>query len=249
MDIDKIDIQKNVKNKKKGIFFFILILLCMITFIIIVKTDIFQVKSVACYGNYKVSKEEILKDSGILLGNNIFKEKISNIRLNLMKNPYIKVANVHRKLPNKILVHIVERTESAAIPFMDQFLIIDEEGMVLKSVLKPGKLKVIKGLAFSNFIEGEVLKVKDKEQLDKALQIVKGIDKNKIAIKELDITDKKNILIRFTDDLICEMGEAKKLDYRLSLLPYILIDLKEKDIIRGVIDMCHEGYPNYRPVE
>ncbi|QXM05821.1 cell division protein FtsQ/DivIB [Crassaminicella indica] len=242
-------IDKKVKARKKGIIFLIMILVSVVSFIIIFKTDIFKIKKIEVYGNTTISKEEIVAESGIILGNHILKESIKDIESNLYNNPYVKTADVKRKLPDRMVIQIVEREEEAAIPFMNEFLIIDEDGMVLRSSTSNGNLKIIKGLEFTNFIEGAILTVKDKSQLSKALEIVRGINKNQILIKELDVTNKKDIIIKFTDNLSCKIGEGNNLDYRLKVLKKILEDLNQKKIIRGVIDISHEGYPSYRPVE
>ncbi|WZL74741.1 FtsQ-type POTRA domain-containing protein [Clostridiaceae bacterium 35-E11] len=249
MNIIEDNIDKKVKKRKRAIVFLVMILICTISFIVIFKTDLFIVNQVVVIGNHLISKDEITKDSGIILGNHIFKEKISVIQSNLLKNPYIQTANVERKLPDKIVVHVVERKEEAAIPFMDEFLIIDKNGMVLKSVSTSGNLKVIRGLEFSNFMAGEILKVKDEKQLHRALKIVNGIYENQMTIVELDVTNKNDIIIRLTNVLICKIGNGKNLNYRLQVLQHILHDLSSKDISRGVIDISHEGYPSYRPVE
>ncbi|MCT4621335.1 MAG: FtsQ-type POTRA domain-containing protein [Marinisporobacter sp.] len=242
-------IDKKVKKRKKGIIFLIMILVCAVSFIIIFKTDIFRIKEVKVYGNTTLSKEEILGDSGIILGNHILKEKLNDLETNVYKNPYVKTVKVERKLPDQMIIQIVEREEEAAIPFMNEYLIIDEDGMVLRVSTNNGNLKVIKGLKFTNFIEGTILVVKDKEQLGKALEIVSGINKYEMFIQELDVVNKKDIVIKFTDDLICKVGEGNNLDYRLRVLKKVLEDLKQKKITRGVIDMSYEGDPSYRPVE
>lgn len=242
-------LNQNIKRKRIIFIFLIMLLVCIIAFIIIFKTDIFTVKYVEFLGNENISEEEIFMDSGIVLGNHIFKEKTNNIQSNLYRNPYIKTAIIKRKLPNKLIIQITERVDKAAIPFMNEFLIIDEDGMVLRSSSSNERLKIIDGLEFSNFMEGTILKARDNDQLNKALEITKEIDLDEMIIKELDITNKENIIIKLNDDLICKIGEGKNMRYRLQLLKKILEDLKDKDINRGVIDISHEGYPSYRPVE
>ncbi|TCO79300.1 cell division protein FtsQ/DivIB [Marinisporobacter balticus] len=242
-------INKNIKRKKNIFVCLMMLLIGVISFIIIFKTDVFTVKYVDILGNKNISKEELLADSGIVLGNHIFKEKVNNIQLNLYRNSYIKTVLVKRKLPNRIIIQVTERIEEAAIPFMNEFLMIDEEGMVLRSSASNELLKIIEGLECSNFMEGTILRAKDKDQLSKSLEIVRKINENEITIKELDITNKENIIIKLTDDLICKIGEGEIVEYELQILKQILEDLKKKNITRGIIDISNEGYPSYRPVE
>ncbi|MEW9122307.1 MAG: FtsQ-type POTRA domain-containing protein [Thermotaleaceae bacterium] len=249
MYINKTAFNRKLHRRRKQIMVFILLLCCIISFIIIFKTDIFSIEKVTVNGNTVLTEEEVVHMSGINIGNQIFKEKTSEIRGVLLQNPYIKEAHIKRRLPNRIIINIAERQEVALVPFMDVFLVIDEEGMVLKSEKESQHLKSIVGLQFDHFMEGEILDVEESETLKKALEIIKGIDKRGISISGLDVTNRNNMVIRLTENMICRIGDGTNMDYRLKLLDKILIDLASRDITRGVIDINYEGNPTYRPVD
>ncbi|SHJ13996.1 cell division protein FtsQ [Geosporobacter subterraneus DSM 17957] len=237
------------KRKRKKLILFVMLLCCIISFIIIFKTDFFCIKVIEIKGNVLLSQEDIVQASGITLGNQIYKEKIKDVKIGLSQHPYIKSVEVKRKLPNRISINIVEREEIAAIPFMGAYVFIDENGMILKSETHPENLKIIYGLEFDHFMEGEPLEVKDPQKLEKALEIIKSINQLGMPIKNLDVNDPKNYTIKLTDTLLCRIGEGSNIDYRLSLLVKILQDLESKDITRGVIDISYDGNPTYRPVD
>lgn len=242
-------VDRRVKKNRIKTILLILLLLCTVTSIIILKTDIFHIKTLEIYGNEKLSKEEVLTYAENAIGYNIFKIKVKKVRENLLRNPYIKTAEIQRKLPDQLVIEIIERKEAAVVPFMGNYLIIDDEGIVLKGDTQASGLKVIKGLEFSNFMEGSMLQVADREQLNKALLVVKAMERVQTDVKEIHVTNKKNIIVRLNDNLYCKLGEGNNLNYKLQLLINILSDLQSKDITRGVIDISHEGYPSYRPVE
>ncbi|MBB6217003.1 cell division protein FtsQ [Anaerosolibacter carboniphilus] len=249
MYIDRSKIDSRAKKNKLRIILLIMVLLCAVTFIIIFKTDLLSVQGIEIYGNENLTKEEIMPSVESTMGFNIFKVKLDSIASSVLANPYIKTVSVKRKLPNKLIVRISERKEAAVVPFMGTFLIIDEEGVVLKSALQTPGLKSINGLEFSNFMEGSVLHVSDQEQLEKALSLAKAMKYIDEDIKEINVTNKKNMVIRFSKGLSCKIGEGENLDYKLQLLKGILADLDSKGITRGVIDISHEGNPSYSPVE
>ncbi|WP_129596432.1 cell division protein FtsQ/DivIB [Anaerophilus nitritogenes] len=245
----KFMLEKKVHQSNKKLFSLILLLMGIVAFIVIFKTDVFTIKDVEVIGNKQISENAIISKSAITIGNHMLKEKLENVKINLYKDPYIKTVQIERKFPNKILIHITERKEEAVIPFMNEYLIIDEDGMVLRSSSQMENLKVIKGLTFSNFMAGSILKVKDKNQFKESLEIVRGLNRYNVTIQELDISNKKDIKIKITNDLICKIGKGDDLDYRLQALNEILKDLNKRQITRGVVDISHEGYPTYRPVE
>ncbi|MBF8982239.1 FtsQ-type POTRA domain-containing protein [Lutibacter sp. B2] len=249
MSIIKQSVQMNVKKKNVHVIIAIMILTSIVAFIVFFKTDIFTVKFVEVYGNHKLKKSDIIEESGITIKNHILKEKIENIKKNLRSNPYIKDVVVKRKMPNKIIIQIDERIEEAAISFIDTYLIIDNEGTVLRSSLDSEMFKIISGVEFQQCIEGEKLNTKNGEEFNKALEIIKGMNSIGISIKEVNVSEKNNIIIKLTDDLICKIGPSENLDYRLIFVKNMLKDLEQREITRGIIDMSHNGYPTYRPIE
>ncbi len=249
MAISKHSIDGKIKKKKKNGIYILLLLLCSFSFIVIFKTDIFTVKHVNIYGIKALSREEILQCSTIGFGNNIFREKLKDIESNLLQHPYIKNVKAKRNFPDTITIQILERTETAAIPFMGKYLIIDDQGIVLKTDSSSKNLKVVCGLKFRNFMEGKVLNIKDKIQFDRTINIIKEINKHQIPVTKVDVVDRDRIVIQFSDFLKAELGECEHLDYKFMLLKKILENLVQQDITRGVIDISHEGYPSYRPIE
>ena len=249
MSMIKPSVQMNVKKKNVHVIIVIMILISIVAFIVFFKTDLFTVKYFEVYGNHKLQKSDIIEESGITIKNHILKEKIENVRKNLLSNPYIKDVVVKRKMPNKIIIQIDERIEEAAISFMDMYLIIDNEGTVLRSSLDSEMFKIISGIEFQQFIEGEKLNTKNEDEFNKALKIIKGMNSIGISIKEVNVSEKNNIMIKLTDDLICKIGSAENLDYRLIFTKNMLKDLEQREITRGIIDMSHNGYPTYRPIE
>ena len=61
-----------VQQKKKGLLL-ILILLLALTGMVLIGTEIFQIKEITVLGNAKISYNDIVNRSGIIYGDNIFK--------------------------------------------------------------------------------------------------------------------------------------------------------------------------------
>jgi len=249
MKNNNIGIDKRIKKRKNKIIFLIMFFLFVVSTILILKTDIFTIKSVEVNGNELLTEVSIIELSGITLGNNIFKEKIHNIDDRLLAQPYIKKVKIKRVFPDKIRIHIEERKRAASIPFMGNFIIIDNMGYVLESSPDNQELVLIRGLDIVNFNEGKTLNVNDDQQLDKVLQIINGLNSANLPIIELDITNTEDIRFKVSSYLTCKIGNGTQLNFKFRVLQNILTDLAEKDIIRGIVDISNDGYPSYRPVE
>ena len=244
-----VQFEKRVRKRKKIPIFMVLVFIITVMAIITLKTDIFTVKIVEVRGHKILTEDIILDTSRVTSGNNIFKERIHFIEESLMEHPYIKKAVVKRSLPNKIIINIEERKKYAAIPFMENFIIIDNEGCVLETLPTFEDLLLVKGVHFANFSEGDVLNVKNGQQMDTLVDIITEVENLGLSVKEIDLTNTDDIRINITNLLTCKIGNADRLNYRFMVLNSILEDLRMKDINRGVIDISHEGYPSYRPVE
>ncbi len=242
-------VETKVKKKKKKFTLFIMLFLMAIAIILTLRTDIFSIQSVKVNGNDLLSDDYIVDFSGIIIGNNIFKEKTKNISENLLAHPYIKAAKIKRSFPDTLNINIEERKRAATISFMGNFIIIDREGYVLESSINAADLLVIKGLDILSFNEGDILKVDNKLKLDKTLKIINKLKDTDIAIMEIDISNIDDIRFKISKYMGCKIGDGENLNYKLDILQNILADLSKRDINRGIIDISGEGYPGYRPVE
>ena len=86
-----------------------------------------KVGSVAVKGVVHVDTAEVLSRAGIRTGISMTQVKVSEIRKNILKNPWIKKVHVHRSLSNTVRIEIVEREPIALINLKDIFY-ADNEG-------------------------------------------------------------------------------------------------------------------------
>lgn len=238
-----------IKKEKKIFIFFIMILITIISFILIFKTDLFSVKRIDVIGVGNLTSELVTSEAGVDYGTHIFKVDLENIEQNLKYNPYVKEVKVTRKIPHTINIVIKERSEFATIKFMDSYIIIDDETMVLRTTFNKEQLIQIEGIEFENFVEGERLNAKDKSQVDMAIKVIKNTKENSIYFESIDVSNVFDVIMQLNKNLTCKIGNGNKLESRINTLRKIIKDLESKDITRGIIDMSHDGYPTYRPVE
>ena len=62
--------------------------------------------------------KEIIRESGVKIGQNIFSYKDSEIKKAILKNnPYITDVTISRQLPNRFLITVEEHTPVAAVKY------------------------------------------------------------------------------------------------------------------------------------
>ncbi len=238
-------IKKQRKNTilKKVLFVFLLCIACFF----ILTSEIFSVKTVMVENNTVFSQEDILKMSGIALGTNTFKIKTNDISQRIKGDPYIKDVQVKRKLPSGIGIIVEERKEAASVFFLDQCIILDEEGYVLNTVESNPYLTIIDGLKIKDFSIGEKLIIENQEVLDEVLSVIIKMNDYELFFKKI-IIEEEQLNVAIYNKLYCK-ANSEILINNMKTLGEIIYDLHKKGIKRGVIRVGEDGYFSYGPTD
>lgn len=236
---------------KKAKIVLSIILLFIVSGGILFLSGIFNISSIEVVGNSSITREEIVKSSGIVYGKNIllFSKKVA--MRGIFKDPYVKLIKIERKFPNRVVINVVERVPGFKLPYVGSFVILDEEGVVVEVLPIGGRkveLPVAVGLKFNDFKVGDQLKIENKDTFDALMGIVVEIRPSGLlqGMKEIDITDVNNVSITFEDGNEILLGEPIDVANKLSFAKSILQDIKEKNR-KGIIDISHMGDPVFRP--
>ena len=116
--------------------------------------DAFAIREVVVDGNVRLEPIDVRRTAGLQIGSNAFEISMEQARDRLLQHPWVKDANVVRKLPNRVRVQVVERTPVALVA-LDQLYLVSEEGAVFKriGVDDPADLPVITGIASETFYD------------------------------------------------------------------------------------------------
>ncbi|MBI4211716.1 MAG: FtsQ-type POTRA domain-containing protein [Deltaproteobacteria bacterium] len=96
-------------------------------------TPFLSIREIAVEGVRQVSAEEIVRLSGVSIGENLLGIDVSDVHQRLQVNPWIKMASVRRHPPHELIIHIVEY-EPAAILVKEPLSYVDREGQIFKEV-------------------------------------------------------------------------------------------------------------------
>lgn len=237
--------------KKYKIIFLIIIFIISIFGYIFINTDFFSLKELSIVGQVKLNREDILINGKIEMNKNIYMYNLKEVKSNLLKNPYIKDVNIKRKFPNKIIIDLVERVDMCAIPYMGSFVLINEEGIVLKveNDIKNFDKPLLTGIDFTNLKVGEKIQLKDDMLLNRILNLLNSCNNSNVLdnISEINIDKKRNIKLYTLQGIEVLLGKSYDFEYKMLELNKILVDLYTKKLSKGIIDMRYNGYPVYKP--
>jgi cell division protein FtsQ len=150
-----------------------------------------------------------------------------------------------RSLPSGLVIRVVERQEAAFVADRREYIIIDENGLVLR---RTETVPLLTELANLNIVEAEAgrpLVAEENAALTDTLNLLKKVKNEELYFKKVNIS---NIIIRayIFDRLICE-GTPEHLSENLSDLKKLLLELNAQGIERGTVKVGGDRYIAWQP--
>ncbi len=237
--------QKN-KNSFSIVVTFFLVALLIAIVITVFFHPVFNLKAVEIIGTNRYTSDQVVSSSNLKLNENIFVQVLKNGNIDLSKLPYIKSYKYEYKLPDKIVVSVIERTPVyiAYNKDVNKYYLIDGEGYILEES-KPEKTSeeqvFVYGIVFSeDFDVGDKINDIDKSKLDMFLNIKNEL-KNAIASASVTKVSFENALtiITLNDKLNVVFSDDKNLKYVIAFLSEIINNVGIDSI--GTIDMTKKN--------
>lgn len=232
--------KKNNKLKKiLGLFFKLLVVIgiaiAIILFLFV--SPIFNIQEVIIEGSNEINESVYMAMTGLEIGQNIFEIDKIGIQTTILKEPYVEAVEIKSVYPNKVEIHITERTASYIAEENGRYFSLDKNGYVLETNISALELLQIKGLRTKlEAVEvGERIQEEDLVRLDDMIKIMDAIQNNDIQAKltSVDITDSHNYILEFTEEKKKVMiGDSSDLSAKMA---WINLFMSEKQNERGTI--------------
>jgi len=177
----------------------------------------FNVKSIEIKGNNIIQKNSILEYLN-LYNKNIFKSKLNKYELQL-KEKFLAVKDVYirRRIPNRIVVNIIERIPLAEYKAFDKRIGIDE---YLKLFVLPGSYAILPKIS-------ENLNEENKAACISFLKNVIGFPIYK-KIKAVTSTATDDVIFFLEDNCKVCVGMPDNIDFKINYLEKVFSDLETK---------------------
>ena len=247
-DFKQLSRQKKRKKRKRIMIAIFVILGLLAGLFLFLKSSYFDIKEIKVEGMNYYSDSEIISMSGAETGRNILfdSEKVEIIEA-LEGNPYFKEVKVKRKLPSTLLIQVDERPQTAAIIFGGSFVVIDDEGVVLRKTDVDPKLTLLNGLTISKMTVGETVEAEEKEILSMTLRMLKTMTDGDMYFKRIDVS--KLVIRAYVYDNLIVKGTPGEITDAIEngQLQKVVTNLFEQDISRGTIVMGGSSYMSFSP--
>ncbi len=211
------------------IFFFFI----SVSTTILLTLPLWRIKKVLVQGTSIIPSQRVVNTARIPLEENIFfidlKEPIK--RLSLI--PQISLVEIHRKLPDIILIKIFERKPIAVVLLGRESFVIDRDGIILKKEGNPA----FQDITIPNISDLPVIRLKGQKltaEHSMAIgSVIEGLTKFlEPKTLQIDLSQVSGIVLLVDDILKVKLGDVENLSKKIAVLGTLLSQphLKWEDI-------------------
>ena len=238
------------KNRFRTRFYVIMTLLILGVFwLIISNSGLFTIDAIVVKGNSHYTAEEIINMGHASSGHNIiYKANIKETKEYLENNPYIKRAEVRRRLPSTLVIKVTERQERLAFKYDDDYLVMDEEGILLRKTRTKPMTTIVEGVVVSKIKLGEKIGIENEKRMDKVLALINTMIKSDLYYVKVNIKKEKNVKAYIYDTLIVDTDyDTLMANMENGRLHLVLENLFKEGIKRGTITFLEDGSASFQP--
>ncbi|HHW21464.1 MAG TPA: FtsQ-type POTRA domain-containing protein [Clostridiaceae bacterium] len=258
-------------KKRRGVKRRLIVLLFMVGLTVILLfllfAPIFNIREIEVYGSSKYPDDVIREASGIIIGENGFRqlslkpESILDLRLldseeRIKRLSYVKSCTVRLHLPDRVSIAITEREPAAYLVYFDNYLVVDEQGYVLEvqNERPDGLLKEIRGIDFIKYSLGGQLEASDVSLIRTGVTIINTIrisdEYSNLKLFDVldwvDMVDRNTAMISLDKRIIVRFDPQDKLQYTIDFTKEIFFKkISSKET--GRLEFSGDHYPSFIP--
>ena len=182
----------------------------------------FSVHSITVEGNHHYTSDQILRASGLYVGQSVWALNKSQAEANI-KNacPYVETVQVKSSLLNAVTVTVTETTIAGAMYHDAQWILVGMSGQWLDSLPVesdvPPRYVYFKGATFAGTALG---KQAMDDRCTRIMQDILTEAKNQkvTGIAEIDMSDKTSITLNWNNQVTVLLGNDSNLTYEIAVL-------------------------------
>lgn len=236
--------KRMIKLWTKRFFMLFSLIAILVSIVVALKfalDSVFKVKNISVQGSTLYDDSEIVKASGIKVGDSIIFSNMKLCEENICKNlDYVDSAKINRDFFGNVTIELEAAKVSFSINQDEKYYLISEKDKILEiSEEIPPEIVVAQGIDFE--ISENKVKYSDetkKQLFFKILNQFKEQDLN--YVKKIDVTNCENLEVLYDDRLNILLGSDEELKYKVSTA---------KEIITGKLSVHEKGKLDLRSLK
>lgn len=226
---------------RRGLLRVLGVLAAFMAFIAIALSPVFVLKHVNVHGNAYLSDEEIIRISGVNLGENLFQLATDEIMQAMGKDIRIDQVIVRRNFPNSLDIQVVERIPLAIIKCDYGYLEVGRGGIVLDAhrTLSQIPVPIVSGVEVSDLFVGDTA---ENQQLSQVLDFLDKLNRDTAtSIAEINISDPNNVMVYMNHSVQLKMGALDSLQKKLEITESVNREVKQAKHPIDYVDARFDG--------
>lgn len=230
------------RKEKKSKKVYIVLTAVVVILVLFALTAALKIENVTYEGNVRLSEEE--------LNGHIFGESFdSNPFVFIMKNkfgdkqeiPFVEDYEVEMNSLTSIKITVYEKSIVGYVSYMGTYMYFDKDGIVVENSLSEYEdIPEITGMHFDNIILYSKIPTENERIFDIILDITQLVDKYKIAVKRINISETMNVTL-YINSFRVALGNNGSYGEKVAALADILPNMKD---IPGELDMKEYNVSN-----
>lgn len=249
--------KKRKKAAAQTIGMSVAVVAALTALVILVCSQVFVVRDIMVVGNRNLLEEEVITQSGVVVGDNITSISSANLRHRLEQNRYIRYEGHGFDYRGRLTIRITERLGMAVSNVLGLYYVMDESGMVLECAgsTYPADVAGPKVTGFlidpnTRVTVGDRMPVRDRGQLEEMQRVLAALQETSLLSRTslLDVKILDNMYVMTAEGAKIELGDSSNLKTKLLIAREVLA-LREDagDLTGAKIDVSNGRNAHYIP--
>ncbi len=181
-------------------------------------TVLFPVKSIQVTGDSRYSYQEIVNAAKIEVGTNLLRLNPNRVEDNIRSIcAYITQVQLQRKLPNRVILTVVEESPFLAFYEKGQYVLTTKNYEYIETVSEEPMATVIYGVLVTADRSGQPVSFLEESSFSRLDRLLKELEAQSIAdITKIDLRDPDNLRMQYKKLHIWNLGDETNLTYKLQ---------------------------------
>ncbi|MGN1481438.1 cell division protein FtsQ/DivIB [Porcipelethomonas sp.] len=253
-DVVKTNVKRNQNSKRTrrrrrhiSLYVFLVVILVLGIGVLLSVTLFFNINHINVNGNVDYSNEDIIKVSGVGIGDNMVRLDAGKAEQNILSSMvFIEEAEINKRYPDTLEIKVTKCVAAANIQCENGFLLVSKKGKILEKVESAqNDLITISGFEPVDETLGNYIASADEQKTEIYFEIVNAVENNENSkIRSVDMNDKYDIKVNYDNRINFEMGSANDAKYKLNLADTVLKDLGDDK--KGTMVMIGSNQISFR---
>ena len=153
-----------------------------------------------------------------------------------------------RKLPSTLVITVEERKALLAFKYDDDYLLLDEEGILLKKTRTEPKLTLVQGNIVSKIKLGERIGTENEDLLEDSLRLMRRMQSGDLYFVRVDMKHREDIRAYIYDTFVVRSEyETLMTAIKNGRLHKVIERLFAEGVRRGTIKLEDDGSASFQP--